>query len=569
MKEVLNEIYDHLPFGVIVTNTQGNILNINDKASELLKTQEKQLMNQPISSILLKSNIVKAIKTGEPEISTVTNEANQTFLLIEKPIQGNALNKMGLILIYDSTYVDQLAFHSENVSELKQELDLIINLIGELVTITDGNGKILRVNAACERVMGVTEREFVGKPANVLEQQRIIDFSSTKQVIEQGRKVTVVQTTKSGRRLMVSGFPIYNEHGKLIKVINISKDITEVDKLNKELEETKQLIQQYQSELFGIEQRDSEPIIVKSKVMEEIYELVGRVADVDSTILILGESGVGKEILARTLHKLSSRKEKPFLKINCGAIPESLMESELFGYTKGTFTGASKEGKSGLIYSANHGTLFLDEIGELPLHLQVKLLQVLQEKQVTPLGKTTPIDVNVRFIAATNRNIEEMVQKGLFREDLYYRLNVVPITIPSLRERTDDIPFLIEHFFKMYNRKYGKNKTIHAKAIQLLMEYPWYGNVRELQNTVERLVVTISDQEISPNHLPQKMMQLVDINHQSKSLKDSVEQFEKNVIQKTLHGCKTMKEASEKLGVDASTISRKIKKHKIKIAHLH
>jgi PAS domain S-box-containing protein len=569
MNEVLNEIYDHLPFGVIVTNTQGNILNINDKASELLKTQEKQLMNQPISSILLKSNIVKAIKTGEPEISTVTNEANKTFLLIEKPIQGNALNKMGLILIYDSTYVDELAFHSENVSELKQELDLIINLIGELVTITDGNGKILRVNAACERVMGVTEREFVGKPANVLEQQRIIDFSSTKQVIEQGRKVTVVQTTKSGRRLMVSGFPIYNEHGKLIKVINISKDITEVDKLNKELEETKQLIQQYQSELFRIEQRDSEPIIVKSKVMEEIYELVGRVADVDSTILILGESGVGKEILARTLHKLSSRKEKPFLKINCGAIPESLMESELFGYTKGTFTGASKEGKSGLIYSANHGTLFLDEIGELPLHLQVKLLQVLQEKQVTPLGKTTPIDVNVRFIAATNRNIEEMVQKGLFREDLYYRLNVVPITIPSLRERMDDIPFLIEHFLKMYNRKYGKNKAIHEKAIQLLMEYPWYGNVRELQNTVERLVVTISDQEISPRHLPQKMMQLVNINHQSKNLKDSVEQFEKNIIQKTLQECKTMKEASEKLGVDASTISRKIKKYKIKIAHLH
>jgi transcriptional regulator with PAS, ATPase and Fis domain len=299
--------------------------------------------------------------------------------------------------------------------------------------------------------------------------------------------------------------------------------------------------------------------------MEEIYDLALRLADVDSTVLILGESGVGKEVLARTIHQNSSRRNGRFLKINCGAIPESLMESELFGYEKGTFTGGNKEGKKGIIVSAHNGTLFLDEIGELPPHLQVKLLQVLQEKRVTPLGSTDPIEVDVRFIAATNRNLEEMVKKGEFREDLYYRINVIPITIPSLRERKEDIPFLIDHFFQSCNRKYGKSVSLDERAMQLCVDYPWYGNVRELQNFVERLVVTSSRELTTPEYLPNHIRESVQRKDTQDrfSLKEELEEYEKKLLRQALQKSRTMKEVSQKLGVDISTISRKIKKYKL------
>lgn len=565
-----NVLLSNLPFGVIVVNSQSKIEFISEWCSEILGKPHEQIIHQFIQDILPFSHITKVIKTGEPSMSfTETIECKKLFLW-ETVIKSKNGPATGMILLFNPDQVDQIADHSEKVIDLKQEMEAIMNLIGELVTITDGDGKILRVNASCEKVMGVKEWEFVGQPASLLEERGVIDNSSTKKVLEQGRFVRVVQTTKSGRRLVVSGFPIYNEQGKLNKVINISKDITEQDQLNRQLEETKQLVQHYQSELIRLNQRNKQQVVIRSKQMEEVYDLVSRIADVDSTVLILGESGVGKEVIARTIHGWSSRKEKTFLKINCGAIPETLMESELFGYAKGTFTGGIKEGKPGLFVGANHGTLFLDEIGELPLHLQVKLLQVLQEKQVTPLGNTVPIHVDVRFIAATNRNLEEMVNKGSFREDLYYRLNVVPIQIPSLRERKDDIPFLIEHFLHTFNEKYGKGVRIDKDVIQLFMEYPWFGNVRELQNTIERLVVTIAESEIQMRHLPSKMLQTLQwrTEKEYRTLKELVSEYEKNLLQKTLNQSRTLKEASKKLGADISTISRKAKRYNIRFAEL-
>ncbi|MDQ1005147.1 PAS domain S-box-containing protein [Neobacillus niacini] len=302
-----------------------------------------------------------------------------------------------------------------------------MNLSGELVTITDAEGIVLRVNNACEQIMGVKEYDFVGRSAFTLEKNGgVINASSTTHVIAQKRKITMNQITKSGRRLIVVVHPIFNDDGKLNRVINISKDVTEIDNLQKKLEETKSVLDYYRQELSILQTKDQE-IVVKSKAMEKVYELACRIADVEATIYINGETGVGKEVMARTIHNLSNRKEAPFVKIHCGAIPESIMESELFGYSKGTFTGASKHGKKGLALAAHKGTLFLDEIGELPLNLQAKLLQLLQEKQFMPLGETKPIQVDVRFIAATNRNLEEMVRQGSFAKTyfinyLFYRL---------------------------------------------------------------------------------------------------------------------------------------------------
>lgn len=557
------ELLDQCLFGLLKVNLKGEILYADKTSHTLLRQDDTDLRQKLVQSILPNSNVIRAIKNKKIEVSFLGT--SDQLCLMEMPDQHEGI---GSILIFKEKDYQSLVSFSATITDLKQELEAIMNLSGELVTITDGEGNLLRVNAACERLMGVKEHEFVGKSVFHLQDKGILSSSSTVQVIKNKRMVTVTQETKSGRRLFVRGYPIFNENGDLNKVINFSRDITEESKLKRNLEEAKELVSYYQVELNRSRKKDQK-IIVKSKSMEKVYDLACRIADVETTVLILGESGVGKEVLARTIHQLSSRQDKPFIKINCGAIPENLIESELFGYSKGTFTGADREGKKGLIMAANKGTLFLDEIGELPYNLQVKLLQVLQEKQMTPLGQTTPLNIDVRFITATNRDLEFMVNEGSFRKDLYYRLNVVPITIPPLRERKEDIPFLIDHFLERFNRKYKQSKTIDKEVVQLFVKEMWDGNVRELQNTIERLVVTVQDNNIRIHHLPQKLRDHFEEPYlEGATLKQLVSSYEKKILIKTLESSRSMKQASEKLGVDISTISRKVRKHKINIAKM-
>ena len=292
-----------------------------------------------------------------------------------------------------------------------------------------------------------------------------------------------------------------------------------------------------------------------------VIELIKLVAAVNSTVLIYGETGTGKSLAAHQIHLLSNRSEKPFVKINCGAIAYNLIESELFGYEPGTFTGARKEGKRGLIESANEGTFFLDEISELPLDQQVKLLQVLQDKKITRVGGTKPIELDVRFIAATNKDLEKMVIDKQFREDLFYRLNVVPIKIPPLRDRSEDIPLLIKHFLKKY-----PSKNFTSNALQCLCDYEWPGNVRELEYIVERLVVTTKKPLIGINDLPEKIVQFKTQHKIGTSitiqeilpLQAAIEETEKKLIEMALEKYKTASKVAEILKVNQSTISRKM-----------
>ncbi|KIL44608.1 sigma 54-interacting transcriptional regulator [Jeotgalibacillus soli] len=555
-------IYEQsLSFGILLVNYKGRILYTNDYFEKMLNLSAKQIKEKMIQHIIPKSNIIKVIKEGNADITTYGN--SQYANLIEFPIK---LSKLGIIIKFPNDFLQSFIVKSPAMSNLKKEIESIMNLTGELVTITESDGLILRVSSNCERIMGLKEHEFVGKSAFQLEKKGVINFSSTRKVIDTKQPIRLEQVTQSGRKLLVDGHPIFNEDGTLSKVVNISKDVTEVDDLKNKLEEVKNTLRYYQQELNKV-QKKAKDIVVKSKAMEKVYDLVNRVADFDATIFIQGETGVGKEVLARTIHQLSSRKNAPFIKVNCGAIPESLMESEFFGYSKGTFTGGSKEGKKGLVVAANKGMLFLDEIGELPLNLQAKLLQVLQEKEFTPLGNTTPVKVDVRFITATNRDLEEMVREGTFREDLYYRLFVIPITIPPLAERKQDIPFLVEHFVDFYNEKYKTAKSIDKDVVQLFMDHEWKGNVRELQNTIERLILTVPNEQIQIKHLPEKMIRNTEA-PTTLNLKDAMNHFEKKIILQTLKESKTMKEVSEKLGVDLSTISRKIKKYEIDFAKM-
>lgn len=399
----------------------------------------------------------------------------------------------------------------------------------------------------------------------------IISDPVTLHVLEQKKSITVMQESRSGKLTLTTGNPVFDANGKIIRVVCNVRDITELNLLKQELEKEQGLSQHYETQLRALKLKytGSEKMVVTSARMRNVIEMVIRLATVDSTVLITGESGTGKELIAETIHSNSARKHKPLIKVNCGAIPENLLESELFGYEGGAFTGAKKEGKPGVIELAAGGTLFLDEIGEIPLNLQVKLLRFLQCKEITRVGGESSITVDVRIVTATNRYLLEMVQKKQFREDLYYRLNVVPVHVPALRERKEDIPALTAHFLQMFNRKYNMNKKISPGVVDNLMRYDWPGNVRELENLIERMVVITIKDIISIEDLPAHLCDNTDVDSPYIMvsgiipLRDAVESVEKQLLEKVYAKCRTTRQMAKELKVDASTVVRKAAKYKI------
>ncbi|MEB3101774.1 sigma-54 interaction domain-containing protein [Ferviditalea candida] len=479
----------------------------------------------------------------------------------------NGASAGALQVYWDAEQIEELPMNLANYSNMFIDLKAVFESSYDVIFVTDGEGKTLRVSSACKKFFGYDAEYFIGKSIYELEKKGTFKPSITRLVLESKEKVQEIQITSTGRRLMVLGTPVKDKNGKIIRVVNVSRDITQESQLKSELEVIRALMEGYKRELKQLKQmamRD-DSFIFKSEKMENAVTLASKVAEVDSTVLILGESGVGKELIASYIHQNSHRRDKPFIKLNCGAIPENLLESELFGYEKGAFTGASKDGKKGTFELANEGTLFLDEIGEIPLPLQVKLLRVLQENELVRLGGTKPIKLNVRIIAATNRNLQEETKKGNFREDLYYRLNVVPVYIPPLRERKEDILPLTLFFIEKYNEKYKKNKVFSQEVLEFLQAYNWEGNVRELQNIVERLVVITDQNLVEKKHLPEMMLNSQ--NAQSRitvsdvmPLKEAVNILERKLLLLAKKKYGTTTEMARVLGVDQSTISRKITK---------
>jgi transcriptional regulator with PAS, ATPase and Fis domain len=309
-------------------------------------------------------------------------------------------------------------------------------------------------------------------------------------------------------------------------------------------------------------------LVTRSPELKQLAASALRVARVDSTVLLLGESGVGKGMFAQLICRLGERRNLPLVKIACGAIPDNLMESELFGYESGAFTGARREGKKGLLEQAGEGTVLLDEVGELSPLLQVKLLNVLQDREFTRVGGLKPISTNARILAATNRNLEEAVRQGNFREDLYYRLNVIPLVIPPLRERRSDILPLINHFLQHYCQRYHLTRSISPVAINYLLRYDWPGNVRELQNLIEFLVVMSPETLISEQQLPDKILKSAKrptaLQPVKKKLKDALEEYESNFIRQAIEDHDSLRAAAESLGIDLSTLVRKQQKYRLR-----
>jgi PAS domain S-box-containing protein len=459
-------------------------------------------------------------------------------------------------------------------TELRNPLQLLIDALPDGVMILNTQGIIELTNKAQETLNGLTKKQLIGQSMIDLVHMNLYSDPIIDLVLKRKTRVTLMQNTPMQTCLMVTGTPVIHPGGRIAFVVVYSKDVTKLNELQQQLKRTEQLTQRYSSELSELRAQQNENIdmVANSEEMRRVIDLTLRVARVDTTILILGESGVGKELFAKTIHDQSPRKLNPFIKINCSALPESLIESELFGYEPGTFTGGKKEGKAGLFELADNGDIFLDEIGELPLALQPKLLRVLQEKEVVRLGGAKSRKVDIRIIAATNKDLRELVKQKQFREDLFFRLNVVPIIIPPLRERKDDIIPLIFRFKDYYCTKHNLKKDFSGKVLTKFFNYDWPGNVRELQNVVERVLIVSSPntnlielEDIPSDLLPDTNAASNNITvHGILPMKAAVSELEKQLIAEAMKKFGSTSKVAEVLGVHQTTVIRKLHKNKNK-----
>ena len=439
------------------------------------------------------------------------------------------------------------------------------------IYITDGEANTLRANKAYEVITGISRDDIIGCNMKQLEEDGTISQSGSLIAIRSGKPVTLQQKFNTGRQALITSTPVFGQNNKIEMVITNVRDMTEIHHLREEIESRNEERLRLHKELEHIRTQflDKTDFIAADKVTLSIIRMADKVAPLDTTVMISGETGVGKEVFAQYVHSQSRRNKKSFISVNCGAIPANLIESELFGYERGAFTGADKNGKAGLFEVADQGTIFLDEIGELPLNMQVKLLRVLQEHEVKRIGGTKPIPVDIRVIAATNRNLEEMVNKKKFRKDLYYRMMVFPLHIPPLRERRNDIIPLVQLFLEQLNRKYAFRKYFSDAALRLMVGYEWPGNIRELRNIVERAVIVTDNDEITamntfitpckpqaePLYIPVKQPENVH------DLKAALADIEAKYIDFAYKTYGNVRLAAESLGMSHATFVRKRQRH--------
>ncbi len=452
---------------------------------------------------------------------------------------------------------------------IHQHLDQILDLLNDGICITDAEGIILYLNRRYEEISSLSREVMVGRNAQDFVCQGMLNIIVNPEVVQTRSMVTRVQNTSTGRRLLLEGHPIFDDLGKVIMCITFVRDESSMANLQASLLRQKEIIETFSKIGLGAKAIDNCQLeVVQSAVMQDLYRRISRIAPSDVPVLILGETGTGKDVIARRIHYLSERSKGPFIKIDCGSMVPSLIEAELFGYEGGSFTGAQRKGKMGLIEAASRGTLFLDEVGELPLSMQVKLLRVLQDGEIVRVGSITAKKTDVRILAATNKNLEQAVTKGEFRRDLYFRLKFIEIKLPPLRERVTEIVPMAHAFLNYYSRKYSREMSFTKEADKALTSYSWPGNVRELRNMVHGLSVSIEGGIIDAYDLPfvikgtKKKKERLMIANSVRSYRESMEDFECRFLDEVLSGCNSVNEAADKLGMDRSTLFRKIKSWK-------
>jgi len=555
--------------GVALTDAGGLVCFAGGPAAEALGLEPGRPLIEAAPE--LQADLDRALR-GEPPGDQIPVRRRDLSLLARlSPLRGARGTGGTLCVLVDGAERDEVLRRMRDGEELAREQDAIINSMSDGLWVCDGDATVLRINPASARLNDVEPDAVVGRNMRDLVEEGVFDRSVTLEVLRTGKPVHMLQTRR-GRKLVSTGTPVRDDAGRLIRVVVNERDVTEIESLQRDLEEQEAIKDRLRGELLEqqIEKVESRRIIAKSPSMQRALRQAIKVAGAESTVLILGESGVGKGLFADLIHKYSPRAQRPIVKVNCGAIPESLVEAELFGYEKGAFTGAQAKGKAGYFEAAEGGTLFLDEIAELPLSSQVKLLRFLEDRRITRVGATASREVDVRILAATHRNLQEMVDQGLFRLDLFYRLNVIPLAIPPLRERRECLLPVLRHYVEHYGARLGARRRLSRAATDALISYGWPGNVRELMNLCERLVVMSDSEIIDTGDLPPNVSAAASEAAAAPAawddelaLEDALERTERVLLLRARQRYGSQSEMAKALGVNQSTVARKLKRYGI------
>jgi PAS domain S-box-containing protein len=565
--EFTRAIVDAMGVGFLAVNVAGTTILSNSIAHDSFGTSPGEALEKAFPALWPK---VLQVMKGQDLSSEFSLRRKKTNYLIKvNPIVLDS-EKIGAICVFvESSGLEEMAKQMGFFQEIIGELEAVINSSSEGLWICDAEANVLRMNPASERIHDIRAEDVIGRNMQELVDEGFIDKSATLEVIRVREKVNLLQHRK-GRKLVITGTPVFDLDGRLIRVVSSVRDITEIETIQRELEEQEAMKDQLRNHMVELQhvELESRRVIARSPCMLKALRQAIKVGSVDASVLLLGESGVGKGLIADIIHKNSSRAEKPLIRINCGAIPDSLIESELFGYEKGAFTGANAGGKPGYLEMADGGTLFLDEVAELPPPLQVKLLRFLEDGRVTRLGGTASRKIDVRILAATHRDLEEMIGLGTFRLDLYYRLKVVPIQVPAVRDRRDCILPLIHHYIEFFGKKNGINKRLTRAASDALLLYSFPGNVRELMNICERLVVMSETDLIDLKDLPNDIVPRAQDptagatdGRTTLTLQEALDGLERNMLIQAMKAHGNQRGMATALGINQSTIARKLVKH--------
>ncbi len=563
--------------GVIATDNGGRIQFVNKRAREILKFIKTKMIGVHISKLLPQTSalVAQCLATGKPQLERQILGKRVKLVVNINPIrQGQTVTGCVCNFLRLDEF-ESTAWKLESFDLVDRQFKTVFESSSDGIWICDKNGRVVLINRASEKLGGIKREDIIGaKVSDLINKKKLYSNYVTDEVIETKRVVSQLQHVKNTKKtVLCTGIPVFDRNGQLSMVVINERDITQLEALKIKLEEIRKEKDRYKNKLTELSMQElrQQKIVAESDQMHAILKTALKLAHLEVTdILLLGESGTGKGLLAKFIHNNSNRKKQPFIQINCAALPENLLEAELFGYEKGAFSGAREQGKPGLFELAHEGTLFLDEIGELPFSVQAKLLKYLDDHKVQRLGgiKAKPIDCII--IAATNQDVEKFVEQKKFRKDLFYRLNILTIKIPPLRERPEDIFKLANGFLGHYNRKYKQKKKLNPLALSLLQSYSFPGNVRELKNIIKKAVVMSEGDVIDTVILSSIGKEVLEdrwevrgADKKINNLVDMLSALEKEMLKNAMRHCKSTREMARFLNISQPTVVRKLKKHSL------
>lgn len=565
MDLILNATHD----AIVAVDALGRIFVFNPSAEKIIGQKAEDVVGKHVRDVILTTRLDRVLVTGEVEINQRQMVGDTEIITNRVPVRDENGNVVAAVAVFrDITEVKNLAEEITNLRQVQSLLTAIIDATQDAISVVDADGNGLLINPAYTRLTGLSEKDIIGKPATVdiAEGQPSMHMQVLR--TRQPVKNVLMKVGPARRQVVVSVNPVMVDD-QLKGAVGVVHDVSEMARLNDELDRMKKIVRQLEAKYTFDE------VVSVSPLTAQAVDQAKRVASTSATVLLRGESGTGKELFAHAVHSASPRKNKPFVRVNCAALTESLLESELFGYVDGAFTGARKGGRRGLFEEAESGTLFLDEVGVMNLSSQAHLLRVLQEKEIVRVGDSKPIPVDVRVVAATNVPLEQLVGEGRFREDLYYRLNVIPIFIPPLRQRTEDLPGLTLVLLRKLNQEYGRSvERVSAPVMEVFRQYRWPGNVRELENVLSRSIINMryQDDEVRVEHLPPigdapsiKEWARMAASPDSVALRFATGEAERRAIEQALESAGRNKtKAARLLGISIRTLYNKLDRH----AHL-